>query len=364
VNRETTERLTELAQEGRSALEVRHGRVKIDSDALQLVSAATESISYVDARGVLVTRIGSLDPSRAGSMTRTAPAPALSLHGAGVPAQIAVAIDLQRSHRLVRRVDLGLAIGLIVALALAGVGGRILAGRSIARVVATVRTLRDFTADAAHELRGPLTALRSNATASLRDDTELAAPHRKRIETIAATANAMSRTVEDLLLLARAETPLERELFAVELGDRIVAAVDARRALAVERRIELDVKPFRARVYGNPGEIERIVGNLIDNALRYTNAEGAVSVDGVTERGGISVRVRDTGIGIAATDLPRIFDRFWRADGVRGHDGGTGLGLAIALALARRHGGDVTVKSTVGTGSVFSVWFPLRPPGG
>jgi signal transduction histidine kinase len=172
----------------------------------------------------------------------------------------------------------------------------------------------------------------------------------------------MTRTVEDLLLLARAETPIERELFAVELGERVALIVESRRALANERDVALGFTPFRARVYGNPVEIDRIVGNLLDNALRYTESGGAVSIACVADRAGVTVRVADTGIGITPDDLPRIFDRFWRADAVRSRAGGTGLGLAIARALARRHGGDVSVRSRLGDGSEFALWLPLRPP--
>ncbi len=362
IHRETSERLDALVREGQTALEVRHGRLKIDSDALQLIAPASESISWYDARGESIRRIGALEPSGSTVATADAAAPKLALAGANVPARVVAAVDLTTSRGLVRRVDLELVIGLLAALAVAGVGGRILARRSIDRVVATVRTLRDFTADAAHELRGPLAALTSNAAASLRDDDGLTPTHRRRLATISATATSMATTVDDLLLLARAETPIERDLYAIELGDRVAAVVDARRALALEKQIALEFEPFRARIYGNPDEVDRIVGNLLDNALRYTCALGRVSVGIDTDRSGVVLHVSDTGTGIAPEDQTRIFERFWRADGVRGRDGGTGLGLAIVRALARRHGGDVAVKSVPGSGSDFTVWFPLKPP--
>jgi signal transduction histidine kinase len=362
IERETSERLDAILAEGLSATEAKHGRLHIDSDATQLVAPATESISWYDARGVLVRRIGALDTANVGTLTREQSAPALELRFPPAPTRIVAALDPSHAKSLVRRVDLGLGIGLLLALLVAGIGGRILANRSISRVAATIRTLRDFTADAAHELRGPLTALASNAAASLRDDSELTPPHRRRLETIASTAASMTRTIEDLLLLARAETPLERELFAVDLGELAAVVVDARRALADERNITLEFETFAARVYGNPIEIERIIGNLLDNAIRYSNANDRVVVASTAERGGITLRVRDTGIGIKPEDTERIFERFWREDRVRGRASGTGLGLALARALARRHGGDVTVKSTSGKGSEFTLWLPLRPP--
>jgi signal transduction histidine kinase len=362
---ETSARLAALLGEGRDALELRHGRVKIDGDAVQVIAPANESITWLAADGTPVRRAGLFYGARAGAATTAAAseaAPVFPIIDPRAPARIAVALDLAPSRRTLARVDLGLGIGLVVALAAAAIGGRILAGRAIARVAATVRTLRDFTADAAHELRGPLAALSSNAAASLRDERELGGAHRARLETIAQTAASMTRTIDDLLLLARAETPLERELFAVDLGERVSAVVEARRALAAERRIALEFEPFRARVYGNPSDIDRIVGNLLDNALRYTEPNGRVRVACVLEHAGVILSVLDSGIGIAEADLTRIFERFWRADGVRSRDGGTGLGLAIARALARRHGGDVSVRSRPGDGSEFALWLPLRPP--
>jgi signal transduction histidine kinase len=362
IGRETSERLSAILDEGLTATEAKHGRFHIDSDATQLIAPATESISWYDARGLLIRRIGTLDETRVGVLTRDEPAPPLEIHVPPAPSRIVAALDPSHANSLVRRVDLGLGIGLLLALLVAGIGGRILANRSISRVAATMRTLRDFTADAAHELRGPLTALASNAAASLRDDGELTPPHRRRLETIASTARSMTRTIEDLLLLARAETPLERELFAIELGELAAIVVDARDALASERHIMLAFEPFQARVYGNPTEIERVIGNLLDNAIRYTHEGGRVALESASERGGVALRVRDSGIGIKPEDAERIFERFWREDRVRGRESGTGLGLAIARALARRHGGDVTVKSAPGKGSEFTLWLPLRPP--
>ena len=362
---ETTSRVDALIEGGKEAVELKHGRVKIDDDSIQITAPANETVIWYDAAGRTLDRIGSpnLLQASAGTLAqRRVAAPVVKAGAARAPASIVAAVGLGPSENILRRVDVGLLIGLIVSLFAAGIGGSILANRALERVVATVRTLRDFTADAAHELRGPLTALSSNAAASLRDPAGLTPAHRKRFETIASTASAMGRTVEDLLLLARAETPLGRELFAVDVAERIGGVVDSRRSLAQERRISLELRSCPARVYGNPAEIDRIFGNLVDNALRYTPAGGLVEVECAAERNGVTLRVKDTGIGISPVDIPRIFDRFWRADAVRGRDGGTGLGLAIARALARRHGGDVRAQSEPERGSEFSVWLPARPP--
>lgn len=362
---EESARLDTLLAQSLGAYETRDGALGIDTDAAQLTDPRREGVAWYDTAGRLRTRVGTVPdsavPPVAGAQRHTS---ALWSRVAASPyGFVRVALVPTPDVGALERDDVGLGIGLFVALIAAGFGGRYLAARAIVRIVAAMRTLRDFTADAAHELRGPLAALRGNAEASLRDDAALPPAHRRRLETIGATARDMARTVEDLLVIARAEQPLERNLFALDLDERILRAVDARRTVAHQKGVELGTQACgRARVYGDPAEIDRILGNLIDNAVRFTADGGKVDVICTAERGGFSVRVRDTGIGIAPGDLPKIFERFWRSDPVRGQDAGSGLGLAIVRALVRRHGGDVTARSTAGRGSEFTVWLPPQPP--
>jgi len=358
-------RLDTLAAQALAAYDMREGALHIDADGPQLNDSHLEGVAWYSQTGTLLARAGTLPDTEAPPVAAEGRHTArfwlrdiATAHGF-----VRVAVVTARDTRSLARDDVGLGIGLLITLVAAGFGGRYLASRAIVRIVASMRTLRDFTADAAHELRGPLAALRSNAEASLRDDTALAAAHRRRLETIDATARDMAHTVDDLLLIARAETPLERELFAVDLDERVGSAVEARRALASGKEVALHCEPCgRARVYGDPSEIDRILGNLIDNAIRFTPAGGRVDVRCAPERSGFAVRVRDTGVGIAAEDLSRIFERFWRGDPVRRQDAGSGLGLAIVRALVRRHGGDVSARSTLGRGSEFAIWLPAQPP--
>ncbi|MBC5800954.1 MAG: HAMP domain-containing histidine kinase [Candidatus Eremiobacteraeota bacterium] len=358
-------RLDVLSAQALAAYDMHDGQLHIDTDGPELSDSHLEGAAWYSPSGRLLAHAGTLpDLERspvAGAERHTArfwSRDVPSAHG-----YVRVAVVTARDAHSLARDDLGLGIGLLIALIAASFGGRYLASRAIVRIVASMRTLRDFTADAAHELRGPLTALRSNADASLRDGSALPEAHRHRLDTIGATARDMTRTVEDLLLIARAETPLERELFAVDLDERIAKAAEARRALATHKGVALQSQPCgRARVYGDPSEIDRILGNLIDNAIRFTPAGGQVDVRCTPERGGFAVRVRDTGVGIPGEDLAKIFERFWRGDPVRRQDTGSGLGLAIVRALVRRHGGEVNARSTPGRGSEFAVWLPAQPP--
>jgi len=115
-------------------------------------------------------------------------------------------------------------------------------------------------------------------------------------------------------------------------------------------------------VYGNPDQIGRIFANLIENALYYTPPGGEVRIEESRRRDGVSIHVRDTGIGIPHDQLEHIYDRFWRGDSARTRSEGTGLGLAIVRALVKRHGGDISVSSEPGRGSEFIVTLPYRPP--
>jgi two-component system, OmpR family, manganese sensing sensor histidine kinase len=268
----------------------------------------------------------------------------------------------ERPRAYIRYLDTGLVVGALLAIVASGAGGLVLTRRAVRPVEQSFQTLREFTANASHELRGPLTAVATSADAALRDAERDPQRDRLRFETIADGAKRMSRLTGDLLLLAGADRSLERELFRVDVAgilDRLAAHYRARFSQA---NISLTVTTQRpAAVYGNPDQIERIVGNLLENALRYTPAGGEVSVETGHSGHELQIAVRDSGVGIATEHLERIFDRFWRADPVRS-PGGAGLGLSIARALARRHGGDVTVTSRYGAGSTFVASIPIRPP--
>jgi two-component system, OmpR family, manganese sensing sensor histidine kinase len=257
--------------------------------------------------------------------------------------------------------DIGLFLSALLAAAASAAGGRALARRAVKPVERSFQTLREFTDNAAHELRGPLTAIATSADAALRDERRDPRRDRDRFTTISDGARQMSRLTSDLLLLAGAERSLERELFLVDLNATLEKLCESFRpafaGAGIAFQLEADKIP---PLYGNPHQIERVVANLLENALRYTPTGGGVSVE-LRQRGmEVHVSVRDSGLGIAPGHLERIFERFWRVDALRSPEG-SGLGLAIARALARRHGGDVTVSSQTGSGSTFVASFPLRP---
>ena len=226
------------------------------------------------------------------------------------------------------------------------------------RRLETVRS--DFVANVSHELRTPLTAIHGFAE-TLADDDVPEAQRRQFAETISANAQRMQRLVDDLLDLGRIEsggwvpapTMLEvRGALAEALAPSQASAAD--KGLAIETSITHDA----TRIYADPTAFRQIVGNLVDNAVRYTTT-GKVEVSTRRVPGGIVFGVRDTGIGIPAAHLDRIFERFYRVDPSRSRaDGGTGLGLAIVKHLVEAHGGWVKAESEIGRGTLLSAMFP------
>ncbi|MFG2010220.1 ATP-binding protein [Micromonospora sp. NPDC048868] len=239
---------------------------------------------------------------------------------------------------------------------------------SEARARRSEERMRQFVADASHELRTPLTTIRGfselyrQGAASAPEQT---ADLLRRIEQEAAR---MGLLVEDLLLLARLDRERPLSLAPVELPVLASEAVEAARAVAPERRIELEVTPGSGPlvVYGDDARLRQIIGNLMTNSLTHTPPEASVTLRLRAEPGNLAVvEVADTGPGLTPEQAERVFERFYRVDAARtrraGGNTGTGLGLAIVAALVRAHHGTVEVAETPGGGATFRVRLPLVP---
>jgi heavy metal sensor kinase len=232
-----------------------------------------------------------------------------------------------------------------------------------ARLEQSFAAQQRFVAEASHELKTPLMVLRAGVERALTNPTvppESLEPLDQSLEEI----NRMSELVDSLLMLARADEG--RAPLAVEACDlRELAAEAAETAQILGEAKDLSI---RTQIPGEPvtlpidrTRIRQLLLNLVTNAVKYTPEGGEIGV-GLSDQGNaVQVVVSDTGIGIAAGDLPHIFDRFWRADPARARDetkAGTGLGLAITKWIAEAHGGTISVQSRPGKGTVFSVTLP------
>jgi two-component system, OmpR family, sensor kinase len=232
----------------------------------------------------------------------------------------------------------------------------------VGRLEAAFATQRRLVSDAAHELRTPLNGLAGTLeivqVALDRGDPDAA---RRLLATVERELDRAGRLVNDLLTLSSLDERATRPTSPVALVPVLRDVVRRARLLAPDHEIvaHLDAP---AEVVGDRDQLERVFSNLLDNAIKYTPAGGRIDVELERRDGEVRVAIRDTGRGIPADDLPRIFERFYRADRARSRqEGGAGLGLAIVQAIVTAHGGRVEAESTPGVGTTIRVLLPAAP---
>ena len=230
------------------------------------------------------------------------------------------------------------------------------------RLDAAFEAQRRFTADASHELRSPLTALRGEVELALRKERS-PEEYRRVLESALEETERLSALAEDLLTLARADAGvIEPRRRHVELGAPVERAVDRLRPRAESKRIDLVLEGERGiSGYWDPDLLEQLAGNLVENAVKYTTPGGHVRVELKARDRQAVVEVADTGPGIREEDRERLFERFYRADAARADTGGTGLGLSIVRAIAVAHGGDASAENREEGGARFRVRLPREP---
>jgi len=252
----------------------------------------------------------------------------------------------------------------LAALILVAAGGFILVRKSTAPIERSIEFMRRFMGDAAHELRTPITILRTRAEIALQQprDTE---NYVSALTGIEVEARRLGGIVDSLLVLARAdagERQIEREpLF---LDDIAIDAAGAARVLARQKNVELTVDEFEeAPVEGDPMLIRQLVMIVLDNAVKFTDPGGQVHVRVSMHEGAPTFAVEDTGIGIRPEELSRVFQRFFRGETARSRTDGAGLGLSIASWIAREHAAHISLTSEPGRGTRAIVTFPRRTIG-
>lgn len=226
----------------------------------------------------------------------------------------------------------------------------------------------EFVANVSHELRTPLTSIRGFVETLLESGTDDPEMTRHFLGIIATETRRLSKLVEELLDLSKIE-----ERRAVHRWQRVEIPALVDRVLAVcgnhaeEKQINIKANfpPRLPPLFGDPDMLAQVLINLLDNAVKYTPPGGSVTISASVENDEIRLDVADTGVGIPAESLPRVFERFYRVEKARSRElGGIGLGLAIVKHIINGHGGRVDVKSTVGKGTVFSIFLPLDNPYG
>jgi heavy metal sensor kinase len=235
------------------------------------------------------------------------------------------------------------------------------------RLEAAFKKITQFTADASHELRTPVAVMRTRAELSLRK-ARSADEYRDVIAEVLAELEKTSGLIEQLMFLARADSGAETLHFAAtNVAEVLREACHQGSALAEAKQIGFQehISGDSMWIQGDAGSLRRLFLILIDNAVKYTPANGQVEVSLQRNDGYAVAQVRDTGIGIAEADLPSVFERFYRADKARTREsGGVGLGLSIGRWITEVHAGTIEVHSSPGRGSSFQIRLPITKTGG
>jgi heavy metal sensor kinase len=236
----------------------------------------------------------------------------------------------------------------------------------ISRLDRSFKQIRQFSADASHELKTPLTILKGEIEVGLRKRRRLE-EYRKILNSNLEEVNHMTQIVNDLLFLSKAdmgEVHLQRH--RTNLTQLVSEICVQAETIAISKGIRIDTSnDSDVAVIGDRLRLRQLLLNLVDNAIKYTSEGGAMMISLEKDDGKVRLNVTDNGMGIAPEDQPHIFDRFFRVDKARSREaGGSGLGLSICKWIVEAHGGEISVESEVGKGSVFTVTLPLAPPDG
>ena len=230
---------------------------------------------------------------------------------------------------------------------------------TFARLEAAFAQQQQFTSDAAHELRTPVSVILTQTQTALNRDRD-AGEYKQTVEACHRAAQRMRKLIESLLALARFDAGQEGlKRLPFDFSKTVSDCVELVRPLAGERGVKISVEAGLLEITGDAGRLAQVVTNLLTNAIQYNRPDGEVRVKLESKNGLAELTVTDTGQGIAAEDLPRVFGRFFRADESRTGAGNAGLGLAISKAIVEAHGGTIDVASKENAGTTFTVRLPI-----
>ncbi len=259
-----------------------------------------------------------------------------------------------------RQLIVDLAAGISTMLIVVAFIGWLLSGLAMEPIRTSYQQLKQFTADASHELRNPIAVIQTNVQVALTDPDEQF--QRSQLEVIERLTRRLGRLVDDLLFLARQESglvPTRKE--PTDVSKLLQEIVEEQQAIAQSKSLTLTYSSAPTpTLQADPDQLTRLFTNLIANAISYTS-KGAVSVTLSTTSAQILITIQDTGIGIPEKDLAHIFDRFYRVDPARSRSaGGSGLGLAIAKTITSNHQGQLALTSQLNQGTTATITLPLK----
>jgi signal transduction histidine kinase len=222
----------------------------------------------------------------------------------------------------------------------------------------TIESQKRFISDAAHELKTPLASMKTSVTGAM-DSEKSPQEYQQLLSFLSGRINTQEELINSLLFLARAdEGRLPMDMKVINMPDVIRETEDAFRYLYEDKKVELQTDmEAELPLMADPKMLFQLFSNLLDNALKHTPPGGSVFIKATNEKDIVSIEVKDTGEGIPEEHLPHIFERFYRIE--ENNDNGFGLGMAICKSIVEAHGGDISVESTQGKGTVFKIRLPL-----
>ena len=376
LKQQANEQLMAIAQSTAASAEVDEGEFEWEIEfPSQLLEEAQQAFQWFDTKGKLLEQQGSTDyistlSLEAESTTRSQiddekrleviTMPILDKNNRQLIGYLRATQSLEEVDETIARLDLGLGVGALVALVLSSIGSGLLNRQAMQPIEESMKRLKQFTADASHELRSPLMAISTNADVALTYAKGMRAGDGEKFRAIASACEQMSRLTEDLLLLARTDKVSDFESKRIDLTTLLLDLVNLYKPQAQTKQIELKAE-IASNLYliGDETKLTRAFTNLILNAIQYTPNGGKVEVFAQRIGRELKVTVADSGIGIAPEHLDLVFERLWRADRSRSYyEGGSGLGLAITRAIVGNHKGTITVTSQQNVGSRFIVRLP------
>lgn len=374
MTNQVVDKLTTLGQTVAASSGFKNGRIQVaDNLSVQGLDVRRQSLQWIDIQGNTVYIQGNrtlslpaairesiqIQPSKPALISVNIPI--VDTYNRSLVGYLRVSQSLDELNETFRQLDLGLIGGAAISLILVSFGGIFLTRQAMQPIEQSFDRLQQFTADASHELRSPLMAIKASSQVAMRYPEGMRPSDADEFRAIAQSAERMTRLTEDLLMLARMDKKLKVTWENINLTELLQHLVNQLQTQAVAKDLTLIYQPSSSQmIKGNSEQILRLFTNLIENAMYYTPASGQITISVNTSGQWIAVSIQDTGIGIAPEQIEHIFDRFWRADTSRSQwTGGSGLGLAIAQSIAESHGGKISVTSQLAVGSCFTVRLPI-----
>jgi two-component system, OmpR family, manganese sensing sensor histidine kinase len=373
LSEQITDKLIAIGKGAAANVEFEKGRLTVESDFRpQDLIAYHQALQWFDTQGNLITQQGKTAsdlPFLPNKMVQTqtgkvpiqvVTVPIIASDNGELVGYVRVSQSLEEFNETLEKLDWVLGGGIIITLVFSGIGGILLTRQAMQPIEDSFQRLKQFTADASHELRSPLMAIKINAELPLEYPEEISPKDAEKFQAIASATNQMTRLTEDLLLLARTDKIPTQNRDTLNLTSILDNLIQLYKPQAEVKQINLKFElNSHIPLIGDAVQLTRLFTNLIENAFYYTPSGGVVEIKTSRVGSQIYINVQDTGLGIAPEDIDKVFERFWRGDPSRSYWlGGSGLGLAIAQAIAQNHGGLISVTSQLGVGSCFTVRLP------